>query len=872
MLNPGTKLGPYEILSPLGAGGMGEVYRARDARLRRDVAIKVLPAAFAKDSDRLRRFEQEAHAASQLNHPNILTVYDIGTHEGGPYIVSELLEGRTLRSRLKEGPLPTRKAVDFSAQVARGLAAAHEKGIVHRDLKPENIFITRDERAKILDFGLARLMGSAGGAGGAAAGSPQEAATLDGAPLTDPGMVLGTAGYMSPEQVRGQAADARSDIFAFGAVLYEALCGARAFQRATSVETMTAILREEPKELGALKADVPPALERVVNHCLEKDPGLRFQSARDLAFALEAVSGVSTVPAAVPAEVLRKVRLSWRAVAAGFFALILVAAISVWVGTHLGRKPQPEFKQLTFRRGRILTARFASDGESVIYSAEWEGKPLQIFGAKPGSPGSMNMGFPDNTDVLAVSPSGELAVSVREVRESEFIYRGVLARAPATGGAPRELLENVQYADWLPGGQELAVVRSTPGGYSLEFPMGKTVYTTRGWISHLRVSPDGRWAAFVDHPQYPDDRGLVAVVDRGGHKGDLTPVFTSTWGTVWSADGREIWFAAADTGSNRSLHAVTLSGKERVLLRIPGSLTLFDVSRSGQVLVTRQTEGDGIVGLVPGNSSERDLSWLDSSWLGDLTADGRTIVFGEYGEGAGPRYKVCLRKTDGSPAVQLGEGEAVGLSPDGNWVLSRNFYETPPRLVLLPTGPGAARPISAPSISTPSLAIESGNWLPDGQSIVVWGSESDQPVRGYLYSLKDLSIRPLTLPGTSPIGPRPISPDGKWIAMVDINQKSILFPIGGGSSRDMRGVTSEDSIGGWSGDGRFIYTYRRQVPVRVFRVNIATGARELWKEIAPGDAAGIERIAPILVTPDGRFYAYSYARYLSDLFVVDGVK
>jgi Tol biopolymer transport system component len=862
----GTKLGPYEIIAPLGAGGMGEVYRARDPRLGRDVAIKVLPASFASDPDRLRRFEQEARAAGQLNHPNILAVYDIGTHDGAPYGVSELLEGSTLRGRLKESSIPSRKAVEFGGQIARGLAAAHEKGIVHRDLKPENIFITRDERVKILDFGLARLTAPAAPV---AASALHEVATADAGIPTPPGVVLGTVGYMSPEQVRGEHADARADMFAFGAVLYEMLSGTRAFARPTAAETMTAILREEPKELSAAKPDVLPALERVVNHCLEKDAGRRFQSAHDLAFALEAISGVSTMAATVSAIVPRKVRPSWRAAAVVSLAVILVAAISIWIGTRLVQRPQPEFKQLTFRRGTIEAARFALGGESVIYSAAWDGKAVQIFTARPGSPGSTPVDFPESTDLLAVSPSGELALLLHGVPGGGFIYRGVLARAPVTGGTPRELMENVQEGDWLPGGKELAVVHPMATECSLEFPMGTSVYKTKGWISDLRVSPDGHWAAFVDHPNSGDDGGLIAAVDREGHKRDLTHIFTTAIGLAWSPHGREIWFTAADTGANRALRAVTLSGKEKVLLRVPGILTLLDVLRTGRVLLSRDMTRVGVMGFVPGNSSERDLSWLDMSMLADLSADGKTVLFGEVGEGAGPRYIVCLRDTSASSPVQLGEGYSLGLSPDGKWVLSSNFYETPPQLVLLPTGPGEAR-----IISTPSIELQAQYWIPGGQRLFIWGSQRGQPPQGYLYGLRDGSLRALTPAGFRPLGSRPVSSDGKWIAMLDKDEKPVLFPVEAGSSRPLPGITKDDSICGWSEDGRFMYitAVSQKLPAHVLRVNIATGARQLWKEIAPADTAGIQGIGPVLVTPDGRYYAYTYARTLSDLFVVDGVK
>src|ERR1700683_245931 len=293
-LASGTKLGPYEIVSLLGAGGMGEVYRARDSRLRREVAIKVLPQALSLDADRMRRFEQEALATAALNHPNILAVFDIGTSEGSPYVVSELLEGETLRERLRSGALPVRKALDYSLQIANGLAAAHEKGIIHRDLKPENLFLTKDGRLKILDFGLAKLIQS----------EPSVQTSLRTVTHgTEAGMVLGTAGYMSPEQVRGIAVDARSDIFSFGAILYEMLSGKRAFHGDTAADTMTAILKEDPPDLTETNRNISPALERIVQHCLEKNPEARFHSASDIAFDLEHLSGISSTTAkATPLE------------------------------------------------------------------------------------------------------------------------------------------------------------------------------------------------------------------------------------------------------------------------------------------------------------------------------------------------------------------------------------------------------------------------------------------------------------------------------------------------------------------------------------------------------------------------------------------
>jgi hypothetical protein len=424
----GTRLGPYEILAPLGAGGMGEVYRARDTRLGREVAVKVLPPAFASDPDRLRRFEQEARAAGRLEHPNILVIHDVGTHEGSPYLVTELLEGETLRARMAPGALPPRKAIDCALQIARGLAGAHERGLVHRDLKPENLFVLRDGRVKILDFGIAKLTRPEEGApAGAPAGATRAAAPT--APAdTDPGLVMGTAGYMAPEQVRGLPADHRADIFAFGAILYEMLSGRRAFRGDTSAETMTAILRDEPPELSSGGRPLPPALERIVRHCLEKEPPERFQSASDIAFALESLSGISD--SGLKPVVTGAGRGSWRRFVVPAAAALLLLAAGFLVGRQFAAGPSEtsaQYRKLTFRRGSIQVARFSGDGHSVYYSAKWDGNPAAIFSSDLKAPGSLTVGAPPQSYLMAVSRSNELAVLLRYGGRPHDMAVGTLA-------------------------------------------------------------------------------------------------------------------------------------------------------------------------------------------------------------------------------------------------------------------------------------------------------------------------------------------------------------------------------------------------------------------------------------------------------------
>src|SRR5579859_6299221 len=603
-LTAGTKLGPYEVIAPLGAGGMGEVYRARDPRLQRDVAIKILPRSLSHEPDRLRRFEQEARAAGSLNHPNILAVYDVGTHEGSPYLVTELLEGASLRVRLEGGALSARKTTEYAVQTAYGLAAAHDKGIVHRDLKPENIFVTRDGRAKILDFGLAKLS-----APQAETPDRSNMPTVDSA--TTPGMVLGTVGYMSPEQVRGQTADHRSDIFSLGAILYEMLSGARAFKGDTTADTMSSILKGEPPELAGTNRNVSPALERIVHHCLEKNAEERFQSARDIAFNLEALSGTST-SVAIPAKGASR----WARPVFAALVVLLATAIGVFLGTRLVHVPDPRFKQITFRRGFIGKARFAPDGDTVVYSAAWEGKAADMYSGRTDSPGERAMGIPDGI-VLAISGSGELAVRQNSVVMGGFARQGTLEEMPLAGGAPRAVLDDVQDADWSADGKDLAIIRYIPAttAWRLEYPIGTVLYETHGWISDARISPGGDKIAFADHPTPDgDDRGTIAVVDIASKKKTtLTGTWSSTQGVAWSPSGDAVWFTASDSGSSRSLFAVSLHGKLRPLARVPTSLMLQDVNRNGRILLRKDTTRFEIQALGPGQQHERELDWLDWS-------------------------------------------------------------------------------------------------------------------------------------------------------------------------------------------------------------------------------------------------------------------
>jgi hypothetical protein len=856
-LAAGTRVGPYDVAAPLGAGGMGEVYRARDARLSRDVAIKVLPSWFAADADRLRRFELEARATGLLNHPNILQVFDVGTHEGAPYVVSELLEGETLRDRIGGTPLPVRKAIEVATQIARGLSAAHDKGIVHRDLKPDNVFITRDGRVKILDFGLAKLR-----EGEALA----EAETnTRGVPGTDAGKVLGTVGYMSPEQVRARPVDHRSDIFSFGSVLYEMLSGQRAFKGASAVETMNAILKEDPPDLSETNRHLPAALERIVGHCLEKNPEERFQSARDIAFDLDQLSGSTTHTAGLvaPAETGHK---RWLWLLGAGLAAVAIAGASFVAGQRSVTVPLPEFRPVTFQRGWVTRARFAADGRSIVYTAEWPGSERNIYTTLPGTPESRSLGIP-YSDLAGVSETGELAV----LHSRGPLPGRTLARLPMGGGAPRDVAEHIVEGDWAPDGSSLAVIRVQGGKNSIEFPIGKTLYTAV-YVSNIRVGPRGDYVAFTDHPIVGDNRGAVAAVDLAGKKRTLSSGWADIRGLTWSPDGREIWFTAARTGTEQNLWGVTLEGRQRQVYRAPGNLVIQDASADGRVLLTVGGLRPNLLGRGPGEARDRDLSWFDHGWAADLSRDGKTFLFGEQGEGGGPEYAAYVRGIDGSPAVRLGKGQAFALSPDGRFALVVNLAP-PLHLALLPTGAGQARALPAGTLAQ----IHWAAFFPDGQRIAISGNEEGHGPRVFVQDLAGGLPTPISPEGTGFVGGRPVSPDGAHV-VVQSDGGLTLYPVSGGEPRPVKGSELSDGLLGFSGDGRFLYVraFVRgvgvRVPARIFRLDLAKGTRELWREVSPPGAPSGAQIMALTIAPDAGAHAYTYAQRNTILYEVRGLR
>ena len=854
----GATLRHYRVEAKLGAGGMGVVYRALDTHLDRPVAIKVLPSAAVGDEGRRARFAQEAKSASALSHRNIITIYDIDTSEvegqAVDFIAMQYVAGKTLDRLIGRKGIRLQEALRYAIQIADGLAAAHQAGIIHRDLKPGNVMVDEQGEVKILDFGLAKL------------NEPDEpdafAATesvhMKVAPETEAGTIIGTVAYMSPEQAEGQKVDARTDIFSFGAVLYEMVTGRRAFHGASKLSTLASVLHKEPAPFRPGEDNVPRELERIIARCLRKDPQRRWQNMADVKVALEDVLEDFESEKKEQAGA-NKARFGVRL---AVWSLLIVAALGAgaFLGWRTLRKPQSSFERLTYRRGDVAAARFSPDGQTVLFSAQWGDEPMTIFSMRSGSRDSRSLGLPEGR-ILSISSTGEMAILIGESLASA----GTLARVPLSGGAPREVLENVNDADWSPDGASLAVSHTVGRRTRIEYPIGTVLYAKEGRPPYdLRVSPKGDLLAFFEYDDAIGDFA-VNVLDLHGKKRMLSRGWRGSLHLAWSPKGDEVWFGAGGKdGARLGLHAVNLQNKERMVVETPALMALDDTSHDGRVLATTEDTRMGISALTPDAKQERDLSWFDYSHVYDISADGKTILFVESSYVHQRNAAIYLRKTDGSPAIRLGDGMVPALSPDGKWVSCIVSDGPTTKLTLLPTGAGEAR-----SLGRDGMNYVRAEWFPDGQRILFTGNETNRPSRSFVQDARGGPPVPLTAEGVTARG---VSPDQKYTAIVTGGKLSLL-PIAGGEAKVIANIEPDEAVIRWSGDGRFLFLRKLEKPysLKISRMDVASGRQETWKELQPADPVGV-RMIDVALTPDGASYAYSFQRDIVTLFLVGGLK
>jgi Tol biopolymer transport system component len=843
---------------------MGEVYRATDTSLKRQVAVKVLPPTLATDPERLARFQREAEILAALNHPNIAHIHGLEKSEGTIALVMELVEGPTLADRIARGAIPLADALPIAKQIAEALEAAHEQGIVHRDLKPANIKVRADGAVKVLDFGLAKAMDPAGGSGSAKA---MNSPTIS-MHATQAGIILGTAAYMSPEQARGSIVDKRADLWAFGVVLYEMLAGVQLFEGPTVSDTLAAVLRADPDWIR-LPADTPVAIRRVLRRCLEKDPKRRARDIGDVRLEIDEAlnapiaerSAAAVTALAVPARLPR----AW--VGAALALGLTIGAAAAW-GAAARTRPTPAagtFQPLTFRRGTITAARFSPNGETIVYSAGWEGREQELYSTRVGAIGERPLGI--QGELLAISKSEEMALLLNVRVLSNWMQAGTLARAPLGGGAPREILRDIGGADWSPDGQQLVITRFLPAErhWRLEYPVGTVIHETDTWIESPRLSRDGSKILLLEHPISGDNRGKVVLFTLKGEKTVITPEYSTIGGTAWSPSGNEAWFSASD-GMRRNFLAVRPGGPVRRIAPAPASIVVEDVRSDGRTLLQTLSFKARMLVKTPTDSDERDLSWFDFPTPRDMSPDGTTLLFDEQGEGGGPNYSVFVRRTDGAPAVRIGDGAASRLSPDLQTALTHAPSDPPNALTIMPIGPGEARKMVLP------LQAGGSRWFPDGKRLVFIGNEPARPRRSYEYTIESGKARPLTPEGTTGTL---VSPDGRLLIASTTEGRRILWAIDGGEPREISGVLPQDAIAAWATDGRSLWvsgptTARRR---DIARLDLVTGRRERLLTFGPSDPAGVRATVGVpFVSADGRTYAYSYSHVLSDLFVGDGLQ
>jgi eukaryotic-like serine/threonine-protein kinase len=842
---------------------MGEVYRARDTKLKRDVAIKVLPADFAADPERLGRFEREAHLLASLNHAHIASIYGLEAAAGNPALVMELVEGETLADLIARGPVPVPEALAIARQIADALEYAHERGIVHRDLKPANVVVSRDGQVKVLDFGLAKAITGEGG--GSSASDATHSPTLT-SPATRAGVILGTAAYMAPEQARGKDVDRRADVWAFGVVLFEMLAGRRLFEGETISDTIAAILTQTPP-FDRLPPTTPVAVRRLLERCLDRDPKQRLRDIGEARIALDRViaGGDDPAPApdtTTPSSAARRPapRLPW--IVAGLAVVAAVAAVSLMHGRRAPAVEPVKFVEKTFSNQTIYGARFAPDGQAILFSAAQTGNTPYLYSLRPEYTEPVRVSD-EPLQLLSVSSTGEMAVLTHPKWVAHRVCAGTLARMPIGGGAPREVMKDVLQAAWAPDGKQLAIIRVEAGMVRLEYPPGTVLFETSGYVSDLAFSPNGDRIAYFEHPMRFDDRGLIAVVDLHGKRTVLSEGYWGEEGVAWAPSGDEVYFSAGTGYSDFSIYAVDMKGNVRVALQSAGGVVIHDVAPNGDWLVTRDDLTRLIRARAPGETAERNLSWQDFSNVAAISRDGRTLLFGAEGMSAGANYLTCTRGTDGSPVVVLGEGLATDLSPDGQWAAA---IILPDRLVLYPTGAGQTREMERGPIASYSDA----RWFPDGKRLLITAAEKGAVMRGYVQDSAGgapKQIMPDAIRGGYP------TPDGHHVLVWMSDGSWNLVDLAGGANPvAVSGIGQDENVDGWSPDGRGVLVHDpAQVPAQITRVDLATGARTLVLTINPSDA-GVLSVSVVSFDRDETSYAYDFLHYISHLYHVHGAR
>ena len=673
---------------------------------------------------------------------------------------------------------------------------------------------------------------------------------------------MGTVGYMSPEQASGQPVDFRSDQFTLGTILYEMATGKRAFQRKTSAETLVAIMREEPESLSQAAPKAPAPVRWIVERLLSKDPEERYASTKDLSRDLKSLrdhlseTSASGGLEAADRQLAKLPRRRWLVPAA--VALVAGVAAGLLLRTVIPAKPAAPVRltQLTFARGGIPGARFVPDSQAIVYSAAWDGLPLDIFTTSADSSESRSLNL-KGASLLAVSSTGELAISLNRHFLFGYESTGTLARVPLAGGAPREILEDVAEADWSPDGKTLAVARHMGNRNRIEYPIGKVIYDTAGWVSGVRVSPDGRLIGFIDHPQRGDNTGAVKIVDADG-KVIVAAGPGAIRGLSWSPRGNEVWSTGPD-----GFVATTLSGKTRQIWSVPW-VFLADIARDGRVLCSLNESRREIVGYSAADKTERNLTWLNWSFPKGISSDGKTALFEEQNQ---PQGGVYLRNLDGSPAVRLGDGHSWGLSPDGKWVLGVRGPAAGFQVNLLPTGPGEPR-----LLAKSELSFQTAGWFPDGKRILINANAKGHGSQLFIQDIPDGKPRAITPEGVNTRF-NPVSPDGKSIVATGSDGKLDIYPVEPGEPRAVPGADPADVMLRWAGDGNSIFVYKPSLPpLRVEKLDIRTGQRTLWKEIRPPDPSGVDQVGPIQIAPDDTSYVYSYRRGLDELYLATGLR